>query len=64
MIRVPTVGAHPRFVEMIVELIRERIEEGAPRLALGSLGPWHDFCPADCCPSPARRPEPFSSAKA
>jgi ferrochelatase len=54
MVRAATVGASPRFVEMIVELVRERIGEGAPRLALGALGPSHDFCPADCCPAPQR----------
>ena len=55
MVRAATVGHHPRFVEMIVELIRERIERAAPRLALGSLGPSHDFCPTDCCPAPVMR---------
>ena len=65
MIRVPTVGAHPRFVRMIVELVNERIRDGAPRLALGSLGPSHDFCPADCCPAPVRgRPELISKPQA
>jgi ferrochelatase len=48
--RVPTVGTHPRFVTMIRELIEERITADPIRLALGSRGPGHDFCPADCCP--------------
>lgn len=65
MARVPTVGEHPRFVRMIVELVNERIGDGAPRLALGGLGPSHDFCPADCCPAPVRsRPEPFPQSQA
>lgn len=46
MIRAGTVGTHPRFVEMIRELITERMEGGAPAV-----------CPADCCPPP-RRPAP------
>ncbi|MGA2034088.1 MAG: ferrochelatase [Thermoguttaceae bacterium] len=44
-----TIGCHPRFVRMIRELVAERTAEGAPRLALGTLGPWPDRCPADCC---------------
>lgn len=54
MKRAATVGAHPRFVTMIRELINERIDEGVPRLALGRFGPNHDVCPADCCPAPIR----------
>ncbi len=59
MVRAATVGHHARFVRMIGELIRERTDLGAPRLALGQMGPSHDFCPADCCPAPQRpRPAP------
>ncbi len=54
MVRAATVGTHPRFVQMIRELIAERIS-GAPRLAVGDYGPHHDTCPADCCPAPRRR---------
>jgi ferrochelatase len=49
MVRAGVVGTHPRFVRMIRELIRERIEKNPTRLALGTLGPSHDVCPADCC---------------
>jgi ferrochelatase len=49
VIRTPTVGTDARFVRMIRDLIVERIEESASREALGSLGPSHDVCPADCC---------------
>jgi ferrochelatase len=49
MIRAAAVGCHPRFVEMVRELIEERLDPGAPRLALGSYGPFPDQCPADCC---------------
>ncbi len=68
MVRVPCVGTHPRFVQMIRELVVERMEaermaeqRGAHdpvRLALGVLGPGHDVCPADCCPAPQRPPVP------
>jgi protoporphyrin/coproporphyrin ferrochelatase len=39
--------------------VRQLVEErtaGAPRLALGRMGPGHDVCPVGCCPAPARRP--------
>lgn len=47
--RAGTVGVHPRFVRMIRELILERLDPHAPRLALGHLGPSPDECPPDCC---------------
>jgi len=53
MVRAATVGNHPRFVSMIRELILERTD-AATRLTLGTRGPSHDVCPADCCPAPAR----------
>jgi ferrochelatase len=49
MVRAAVVGSHPRFVTMIRELIEERLDPAAPRLALGKDGPWPDRCPADCC---------------
>ena len=49
MVRAATVGRHPRFVEMIRELIEERINENSARPALGTHGPWPDACPPDCC---------------
>ena len=49
MVRAGTIGTHPRFVSMIRELILERMEEFPNRLALGTHGPSHDICPADCC---------------
>jgi len=61
MVRSGLAGTHPRFVRMIRELICERIDEQAPRLALGSLGPSPDVCPADCCrrsPGSASDPRP------
>ena len=52
-IRAGTVGTHPRFVRMIRELVEERLSETPERHALGSFGPSHDVCPADCCQSGA-----------
>lgn len=49
MARVPTVGTHPDFVAMIVELIRERLGMQEERRALGRFGPSYDVCPANCC---------------
>jgi ferrochelatase len=54
MVRAGTVGAHPRFVRMIRELIEERMSEEPVRIALGALGPSDDICPTDCCPAPQR----------
>jgi ferrochelatase len=57
MERAATVGVHPRFVAMIRELVVERASAAAAdRPALGSLGPSHDVCPADCCQYTPRRP--------
>jgi ferrochelatase len=55
MIRASTVGTHPRFVRTIRELIVERLDDDAPRLALGELGPSPDRCAATCCQGPPRR---------
>jgi ferrochelatase len=61
MIRAATVGAHPQFVQMIRELILERLED-APRRALGHLPPSHDTCAADCClPGSARPTSPHTT---
>jgi protoporphyrin/coproporphyrin ferrochelatase len=49
MIRAGVVANHPRVVQMIRELIVERLDPSSPRLALGPDGPWPDECPADCC---------------
>lgn len=52
--RVPTVGSHPLFVEMIRELILERTDPAVHPRALGNLGPRPMPCASDCCPPPAR----------
>jgi len=49
MVRTAPIGTHPGFVQMIRQLVLERIDPSAPRLALGASGPWPDVCPADCC---------------
>jgi protoporphyrin/coproporphyrin ferrochelatase len=54
MVRASTVGVHPLFLEMIRELIRERMGQ-CPARAIGQYGPSHDECDAACCPAPARR---------
>lgn len=55
MVRAASVGVHPRFIQMIRELIQERMTENPVRLCLGDRGPNHDVCPANCC-LPAKRP--------
>jgi ferrochelatase len=55
MLRAGTAGTHPAFVQMIRELVLERMGH-ADRRALGTCGPSHDVCPADCCPSGTTRP--------
>lgn len=50
MVRAETAGNHPRFVDMIVELVEERLFPQAARPAEGVLGPWPDRCPPGCCP--------------
>jgi ferrochelatase len=55
MVRSETVGTHPRFISMLVDLIRERTDGDTERAAVGRYPASHDICPADCCPVPARR---------
>jgi ferrochelatase len=52
MVRAGTVGTHPRFVEMVCQLIAERVLNRTPRAAIGRDGPAWDVCPDDCCPAP------------
>lgn len=49
LIRTGLVQNHPRFVQMIRELVLERVDPAAPRLALSELGDPRDTCPPDCC---------------
>ncbi|MEN3584367.1 ferrochelatase [Streptomyces sp. ZYX-F-203] len=58
--RSATVGADPRFVAGIRDLVVERAsaERGlsVTPCALGALGPSHDLCPVGCCPGRTPRP--------
>jgi ferrochelatase len=64
MLRAPTVGVHPKFLQMIRELIEERFGLRQPR-AIGQYPPSHDVCAAGCCPAPriARPVMPGVSAR-
>jgi protoporphyrin/coproporphyrin ferrochelatase len=57
MKRAKTVGVHPKFIAMIRELIEEKLNPGAQRRSLGSLGARVDVCAEDCCPAPRRVPQ-------
>ncbi len=60
MVRARTVGTHSRYVQMIRELITERMQQSTDRPALGCFPALHDVCPENCClyprPETARRP--------
>ncbi len=56
MQRASTVGSTTLFVEMICELVEERLGLRSTRKAIGSMGPWHEECPSDCCSFAPRRP--------
>jgi ferrochelatase len=53
--RAATVGTHPSFVSMVVELVGERLAD-APRRAVGVFPAAPDACLAGCCPAPVRPP--------
>ncbi|WP_262321994.1 ferrochelatase [Acidiferrimicrobium sp. IK] len=58
MVRAGTPGTDPRFVEMVRQLVSERLgpeRPGSERLSAGGAV-WPDRCPPGCCPAPARRP--------
>ena len=54
MVRTPTVGTHPRFVAMMVDLVEEVAGLRNDRPALGDAGPRPDVCSLNCCPAPSR----------
>jgi protoporphyrin/coproporphyrin ferrochelatase len=60
LVRAGTAGTHPKFVEMLVELIRERVEHRTERRAIGEHPASHDVCAINCCPPPARPSRPTS----
>jgi ferrochelatase len=49
MVRAKTAGAHPKFIEMIRNLILERMAEDPKRICLGGMGPSPAVCPHGCC---------------
>lgn len=55
MIRAQTVDIAKPFVQMIRELIVERMTANPERIALGQFEASHDICPVDCC-LPGKRP--------
>ncbi len=54
MVRPPTVGTHPRFVSMLVDLVEEAAGLRADRPSLSKSGPRPDNCNSQCCPAPTR----------
>ena len=56
MVRTPTVGTHPRFVSMMVDLVEEAAGLREDRPTLGDAGPRPDICSLDCCPAPSGPP--------
>lgn len=50
MVRADTVGHEPRFIEMLCELIGERVRGDSP-VAVGNLEAPPHVCAADCCPA-------------
>ncbi len=61
MYRAKTVGVHPQFIDMIVDLICERMK-GNSKLAIGNLPAWHDVCPENCCLPGARPGRPAETS--
>ena len=54
MVRAGTAGTHPLFIEMLGELIQERLEGWENKESMGILPASHDLCPKGCCKMPAR----------
>jgi ferrochelatase len=56
--RANAVGTHPEFIQMLVDLIQERLSGTAERACIGNMPPLHDVCPENCClyPRPTGRP--------
>ena len=64
VIRAETAGLHPAFLDMLVELIGERLDCSLPRRAIGASGPSHATCPKNCCLPAARPPSRPPAASA
>lgn len=63
MVRADTVGTAKPFVQMIRELVEERMTTNPVREALGQYDANHDICPVDCC-LPGKRPARPATASA
>ncbi len=61
MVRAATAGTHPAFLQMICELVEERLDPSKPKRSIGVFGPNHDYCPRNCCPAPQRPGTPRAS---
>ena len=61
MERAATAGTHPKFVQMVRELIVERMTGSPERAAVGVYPANPDVCLIDCCPAPARPATPLVS---
>src|SRR5262249_55537521 len=48
-VRAGTVGTHPRMIDMLAELIAERLNHGLALRVLGHMPPCPDVCPDGCC---------------
>ncbi len=55
LVRARTAGTHPKFIEMLRELVQERLGLVDRRRSLSSGGPMPDVCAPDCCLYPIRR---------
>jgi ferrochelatase len=52
--RATTVGTDPEFVQVLADLVRERLAASVELADHGGIA-THDRCPAHCCPAPVRR---------
>ncbi|MDA7951255.1 MAG: ferrochelatase [Pirellulaceae bacterium] len=50
MERAETVGTSSTFIEMVVSLVRERLDSKRTKEAIGRFPPSHEKCPHGCCP--------------
>lgn len=53
-LRAKTVGHNPLYIDMILDLIEERIHEGRTPKVVGQLPAKPNQCSIDCCKMPAR----------
>ncbi|MBX9687007.1 MAG: ferrochelatase, partial [Candidatus Obscuribacterales bacterium] len=56
MHRTPSASINPHFIEMIRDLIIERLEERGEKAAIGNIAALPDQCAVNCCPLGLARP--------